>query len=333
MVTVSDIAREAGVCRYTVSKVLNGDRTVKDATRKRVKEICKRLGYIPNRNALNLVRGRSNCIALVVPYITDGFYAEMIEHLEKSAVAHGYMLLYQSTYNDPKLEAAAIENLLSLKICGMCIVPTVRGTDFAIHELAGKNVPVIYLDRPLNAATCCVLNDNRQSAREMTSHLLTRTADVAYLGSFYGSDNPTAEERHLGYLDAMAERGLEPRCLPLEAGNEKQDNERFAYDNVSAFLRAGNFCKALFCITDAAAAGAIAAFREAGFLPGAEVFVGGHDDLRFGEFAQPPITTMHQPVEEICAAALKLLDAAVKGTPPEKRRYVFPSRLIVRKSG
>lgn len=333
MVTIGQIAKIAKVSRYTASKVLNGDRSVRAETREKVLEICRELGYVPNLNAVNLVRGRTNLVGLIVPYITDGFYSGMIEKLEQGAQERGFMLIYKSSYNNADMEAQIIREFLSLQICALLVVPTVENPDRAAHAQAAANIPVIYLDRPFSQESYCVLNDNYNSAHVMTVHLLKRTGQVAFLASFYGDKNPTSRARRLGYEQAMIAHGQTPCVIPILDSEARQDNELCAYQTMRVFLQGHHSCRALFCVTDAAAFGALLAIREAGFSPGKDFFVGGHDNLRFGEFATPSITTMAQPVEMICSAALELLVSNLNGEFPTKRHWSFPSQLLVRQSG
>ena len=333
MVTIEEIARRAGLSRYTVSKVLNGNNTVRAAAREKVLALCRELGYVPNLNALNLVRKKSSLIGLIVPFITDGFYSSLIEKLEHLVQSHGYMLIYRSSYNNTEIECSTIRQFLSMNVCAMLIVPVVEKNDPETHLLAAKNVPVIYLDRPYSEDTCCILNDNFSSARVMTEHLLTQTKDLAFLDSFYRSANPTAADRRRGYESVMRRHHLKPTVISFPDLAGTQDNEDYAYEVMKKFFRSGRSCTGLFCVTDAAAFGAARAARESGRSPGQDFFIGGHDNLRFSAYANPPITTMKQPQDEICETAMSLLLKRLKGEEPAKRRYVFPSTLIVRKSG
>ena len=333
MVTIGEIAKQADVSRYTASKVLNGDTTVRAATREKIFAICDALGYVPNLNAVHLVRRESTLIGLIVPYITDGFYSSLIEKLERRIQAERHMLIYRSSYNDAELERNAIRQFLSLNVRALLIVPVVEAPDAETHRLAAKNVPVLYLDRPFSEETYCVLNDNFDSARQMTEHLLSRTRRLAYLDSFYGSANPTAADRRRGYEAVMKEHKLPPEIISARNFPATQDNEDYAYEVMMEFFRSGRSCDGLFCVTDAAAFGAARAVRENGRTPGVDFFIGGHDNLRFSAYANPPITTMEHPQEAICRTAADVLFRRLKGETPEKRRYVFPSSLIVRKSG
>lgn len=333
MITIEEIARLAKVSRYTASKVLNGDTTVRAKTREKIFSICKDRGYVPNLNAVNLVRRKSTLIGLIVPYITDGFYSSLIEKIERQVQKENYMLIYRSSYNDSQIESNTIRQFLSLNVCALLIVPVVEGPDAGTHLLAEKNVPVIYLDRPYSKESYCILNDNFKSAQVMTAHLLNRTRNLAFLDSFYGAANPTALDRRRGYETVMSRHKLVPKIIFSQDVSGTQDNEDYAYEVMKRFFQAGKSCDGLFCVTDAAAFGAARAVRETGRIPGKDFFIGGHDNLRFGAYANPSITTMKQPQDAICQAAIKLLLERLNGEKPRKKRYVFPAELIVRKSG
>ena len=333
MVTIDQIAKEANVSRYTASKVLNGNTTVRAATREKIFTICRKLGYVPNLNAVNLVRRKSTLIGLIVPYITDGFYSTLIEKLEHLIHAEGYMLIYKSSYNEAVTERETIRQFLSLNVCALLIVPVVVDPDRETHRLAEQNVPVVYLDRPFSKNTCCVLNNNFKSAGTMTAHLLKSTKKLAFLDSFYGSVNPTAADRRKGYETVMRKHHLKPLIISGRDFSGKQDNEDYAYEVMKKFFQSGKDCDGLFCVTDAAAFGAARAVRETGRIPGKDFFIGGHDNLRFSPYANPPITTMEQPQDAICRTALDILFRQMKGEKPRMKRYVFPATLIVRKSG
>lgn len=333
MITMNDIAREAGVSRYTVSKILNGDSTVKPASRDRVMAICARHGYVPNHYAVGLVRGSTNTIAMIVPYITDDFYNEMIELTEREATKHGYRLIYQSSYNDAEVEANVIKNFLALQVCAMIVTPTVNQPDLHLHRLMAAQIPVIYFDRPLPATEYLVANDHYLSSRTMTEYLLAHQSIPFYLDSFYGNANSAAADRRRGYEAVMREHGLIPEFIPNHASREQQDNERFGYENLQAYLASGSeIPAAVFCVTDAVALGAMLALREAGLVPGRDIRIAGHDHLRFGAYLEPTLTTMRQPKELFSRTCIELADQLIRRQQPAQRQYIFPSELVVRKS-
>lgn len=332
MVTIGEIAEAAGVSRYTASKVLNGETTVRKKIREKVLAVAAELGYIPNLNAKNLVSGRSNLVGLVIPYVTDGFYGQMVEQLEFLAEKAGLMLVYKSTYNNAETEDKIIRSFLSMKVCAMLIVPVVENQNRDVHLLANKNIPVVYLDRSGLQECFSVINDNFDSASVMTNHLLQHGNKVGYLGSFYGDANSTSADRKRGYIAAMSNANCKCCFLPTNESMVKQDNELFAYENVTAFFRSGGHCDALFCVTDAAAFGAAKAAREFGLIPGKNFFIGGHDNLPFGNYANPSITTMAQPIKDICESAISITLNLLAKVDCTAETIVFRSQLIIRGS-
>ena len=330
---MAQIAEEAGLSRFTVSKILRGDVSVRPKNREKVLALCEKYGFVPNSNAVNLVSGTTSIIGMIVPYITDGFYAELIEFTENYASRRGMDLIYRSSYNNAETEEKVVRSFMGLNIAALLIVPVVENADRRILRLAAANFPVICLDRTVPGDFCSVLNDNRESCRIMTEHLLDRRDEVYFLDSFYRGSNPTSLARRFGYLDAVTARGLEPRFIPLRVSGERQDNERYGYEHIAAFL--GDNARppaALVCVTDAVALGAMRALRDAGFLPGRDTLVGGHDNLRFFEYTTPALSSMAQPKQEMARIAVDMALARLQApeTPPE--HIVLRSRLVVRDS-
>src|SRR3989339_411300 len=119
MPTMRDIAKQVGVCRYTVSKVLNGDSSVRKDVREHVLAACQALGYVPNPHAVSLVRGHSRAIGMLVSRITDSFYGEVIEAAEKEAKAQDFQLTFACTYNQPDLERDLLQHFHSQRVVGV----------------------------------------------------------------------------------------------------------------------------------------------------------------------------------------------------------------------
>jgi len=326
------IAVEARLSRYTVSKILNGDMTVKKRNRDLVLSLCEKHGYVPNHYAVSLVRGESNIIAILVPYITDGFYSEIIETAEKYASAKGFRTIYQSSYNDARIESNILRGFLSLKVSALIMVPVVKNPDVRLHRLIASNIPVIYLDRTVDMEASSVLNDNEQSASVMTGHLLQKTRDVAFFDSFYGELNRTALARRNGYIKTMEQHGCKARFIPTDNSAEQQDNERYGYENMKAFLKNSHAPEALFCVTDSVALGAMRAAVEIGLVPGKDILIGGHDNLHFAQFISPSLTTMEQPKKELAEGSVDMALQMMQSGKGNGQTRIYKSRLIIRES-
>ena len=299
--TMGEVPRKAGYSRYTVSKVLNGDRTVKDDTRKRVLRLCKELGYAPNPHAVSLVRKRSNSIGMVVTYITDPFYGEIIRAAEHEASSRGFQLLVQCSYGNAANEKRILETFRILQACGVIVAPVVPKPNRDFLNEMSRLFPIVYVDRYLEPQCSFVMNDNRASAGMLVEHLVSRGVVPAYLGSSHGPQNVAARQREEGYVVAMKRLLKKPTLVPLTIGMGGEDTAQFGCDNVAAWLQQGARPSGLFCATDSLALGAMKALYGVGLQPGKDVLVGGHDDSSFSAYTQPSITTARQPKEQIGA--------------------------------
>jgi DNA-binding LacI/PurR family transcriptional regulator len=333
-VTMGEVARKAGYSRYTVSKVINGDSTVRADTRKHVLRVCRDLNYVPNPHAVSLVRRRSNTIGMVVTYITDPFYGEIIRAAEHEASSRGFQLLVECSYGDADKERQIIETLRTLRVCGMVVAPVVRRANRKLLNELGTVLPVVYVDRYLRQQSSFAMNDNVASAGMLVEHLILRGVTPAYLGSSHGSQNVAAYQREQGYLDTMKRLRKKPVLVPLTSGMGGEDTAQFGYDNMAAWLKQGAKPSGLFCATDSLALGAMKALYEVGLRPGRDVLVAGHDDLGFSAYTYPSLTTARQPKEHIGRTAVEIVANKI-GHEIELGMHVqrtFPSQLIVRES-
>jgi len=331
MATMADVARAAGLSRFTVSRALNGDPGVRPATRERIQAVCRRLDYSPNPHAVGLVRGRADLLGLIVSQITDPFYSEIIEAADRTARARGTQIVVQCSYGQAALEEQILRNLLALRVRGIVAAPVMSAENRGLWERAERAVPVVYIDRFFKRRCHSVTNDHYRGARLVTEHLLDRRPMAAYLGSSHGRLNNAIVDRERGYRDAAAGHRSRPLLIPTTRSRSGRDTEEFGYENMKAYLREAPPPPALFGATDAIALGAMLALSERGVRPGKDVLVAGHDDLPFSAYTNPPLTTVRQPKEEIGRRAV---EAALDLTPRRRDfvRRVLPPELIVRAS-
>jgi DNA-binding LacI/PurR family transcriptional regulator len=332
--TMGEVARKAGYSRYTVSKVLNGDRTVKDDTRDRVLRLCKELGYVPNPHAVSLVRKRSNSIGMVVTYITDPFYGEIIRAAEHEAFSRGFQLLVECSYGDPGNEKRILETFRILRVCGVIVAPVVLKPNRGLLNELSRLFPTVYVDRYLEPACSFVMNDNRASEGMLVEHLVSRGVAPAYLGSSHGPQNVAARQREEGYLATMKRLHKKPTLVPLTLGMGGEDTAEFGYANVAAWLQQGARPSGLLCATDSLALGAMKALYGVGLQPGHDVLVAGHDDSSFSAYTQPSITTARQPKEQIGRMAIQIVVDMMgrESGYGDHIQKTFQSELIIRES-
>lgn len=334
MVTMKDVARNAGLSLYTVSKVLNGHASVREGTRQKVLQACESLGYERNPHAVNLVSRKTTTIGMVVSSITNSFYGEIIEAADREARRRGYNLVYQCSYLDPAIEASIIRHFQALRVCGLIIAPVVTSANRALLERAEEDFPVVYVDRYFSPDCSYLVNDNLESAILATHHLIDCGTQPHYLGSIRSGLNRALLDREAGYRRAMESKSLEPRLIPAGNSAAERDNELFGYENMKAFLAEEKPPQSLFCANDSVAIGAMRALSEKGLRIGKDVLVAGHDNLSYTAFLNPPLTTVDQPKKEIGEGAVSMLLEMSSGEEERETpiQRVLHSKLCVRGS-
>ena len=336
-VTMQDIAALVGVSRITVSKYFNGNQGIKAETRKRIEQVCSELNYVPDQNAVRLVKGKANLIGVVLPIFNEPFFAEVLSVIENEAAALGMRVAVFCSHNDPAREAAALLALRATKVHGVILTPVLSQNNSELLARLEKEMRIIYLDSYLAPHCHYVMNDNLQSIGLLTRYLLSRGHQPAFLGAPPVA-NPSGSERVAGYMDAMRDAGCEPLLIPLINPESTWKFEAFAMHHTINFLGAGDWAKekrtALICATDRLAIGAMAAFRKFGLTPGKDVAVAGHDDLPVCEYLYPSLTTVKQDVNVIGRAAMEYLKQDASTFTPDHPYFQkkFAARLIIRES-
>ena len=328
---MSELAKAIGLSRYTVSKVLNGDPTVKPGVVERVRAACEKYQYTPNTNAVNLVRGKTKLIGLIVPEINNPFYAELIDVIENRAYELGYQLIHQCSYQDSQREARILQSFTALNICGLIIAPCVNDPNLKLLAKTEAGLPVIYIDRYLQSDSHYIINDNAYSARQVTEHLIQQNTKPVYLASVLSKNNTAINARLGGYQKTMQQYDLEPNVVQ-SATAETHDSAMLGYQTIKHCLQDGQLIESLFCATDSVALGASKAFYDHGVIPGKDVLIAGHDDLPFAEFSHPSLTTIRQPKQQIGQTAVEQVIHLTENPSATRIKKKFKGELIVRQS-
>ena len=318
-----DVANAAGVSLRTASRVLNDDARVAPATRQRVREAMSDLRFQPDAMARSLRAGTDTAIGFVVESISDPFFAEVIDAVEREMSRHGRSVLVTSTRRDPGWERDVIGRMLQRRIAGLLLCPT--GEDHAWLE-PGR-VPVVLVDRPApGLAADLVEIDDYRAAFGAAQHLIAHGhRRIAYLGDTPAI--PTSAARLRGYRDAVARSGAE-RDERLVNWNCATSQDAAAA--VTALLSIAPPPTAILSATTRASLGAVPALHAAGRTDLALVAFG---DFPMADALRPAVTVVDHPGPEIgrVAAARLLARLGQPGLPAE--RIQVPARLIERGSG
>ena len=318
-----DVANAAGVSLRTASRVLNDDARVAPATRQRVREVMSDLRFQPDAMARSLRAGTDTAIGFVVESISDPFFAEVIDAVEREMSRHGRSVLVTSTRRDPGWERDVIGRMLQRRIAGLLLCPT--GEDHAWLE-PGR-VPVVLVDRPApGLAADLVEIDDYRAAFDAAQHLIAHGhRRIAYLGDTPAI--PTSAARLRGYRDAVARSGAEAdeRLVNWNCATSQD-----AAAAVTALLSIAPPPTAILSATTRASLGAVPALHAAGRTDLALVAFG---DFPMADALRPAVTVVDHPGPEIgrVAAARLLARLGQPGLPAE--RIQVPARLIERGSG
>ena len=325
--TIYDVARLAGVSTATVSRSLNGTGQIAPATRAAIDAAVEQLGYRPNTIARSLVTKSTQTIALLLPDITNPFYATLVSGIQQRALEAGYTMLLCTTEGDPEREEQYLSLLRAKQVDGALVDGLVLPPD-RVARFVADGFPIVCLDRDVDSASVPLVQvDNRLGAELATEHLLslghTRVAHVAG-----APELGISEERIAGYRKALADAGIEPDPALVVVGSFTVEG---GYEAARSLL-ADSSTTAIFAANDLSAIGVINAIVESGRRVPADVSVVGFDDLRLSAYTTPPLTTIHQPALEIAERAMSLLLDLSNGREVRQLRHLLEPALVVRGS-
>ncbi len=326
-----DVAALAGVSQRTVSNVVRGYVHVSPETRERVERAIAALNYRPNPSARSLRSGRTGIIGLAVPEIAAPYFAELADHVQRTAAAHGLTLLIDQTGAERDSELLVLQGYRGHVIDGLIFSPmALSGEDLAAHH---PGVPTVLLgERISDAEHVTVAIDNVAAAREACTYLLAngRTRIVAIGADVTTNNMGPARARLRGYQHAHHDAGLTPPpglAVPTGGWGRVQGHAA-----VTQLINDGIGFDGLFCFNDQLALGALRALHEKGRSVPGDVSVVGWDDIEEASFSVPALTTVSPDKTGIATAAVTALLARIAGdaTPPQP--IICDHRLLVRES-
>ncbi|MEU2728830.1 LacI family DNA-binding transcriptional regulator [Streptomyces griseoviridis] len=339
--TLEDVAREAGVSRATVSRVVNGVRNVDPAIQDLVRQAIARTGYAPNRAARSLVTRRTETVALVVSGAGDAseetqdvFTARVFADPFFGRVVSGVVGYLRPRSMHPVLMFAETEEsreqvvryLRQGSADGALVVST-HGDDPLPARLADNGLPAVLFARPARPVALSYVDlAHRDGGRLAADRLLARgcrrTATVSGPLAV-----PASQERLDGFRDAMARHGCP--WVPSAEGGFTLESGRAA---MTRLLAAHPDLDGVFAGNDLMAQGVCQVLAEQGRRVPQDVAVVGFDDSSAAVGCRPPLTTVRQPVEDMASAMAGLLDDHIRGARTEPTSLVFDPELVVRAS-
>lgn len=330
MATIKDVARISGVSVASVSRVINNGPKVSKQTIEKVTKVMLDLGYTPNANARALVTKKSSTIGVVIPHLTDPFFASLANGVEKIARQQKRQLLLSTGLVTAESEQQAI-NLLIERRCDVIVIHSKKLPDATLIALADKVPGLVLIDRYIEQiAHRCVWLDNLEGGKIAARHLLAlKHQNFACISSKYKIDDPSL--RLQGFASELNAAGFNIEPQLIEYGEPDLQGGEITTQKL---LASGKQFSAIFVYNDAMAIGAISTLEDNGFRVPTDISVIGFDDVLLSRYSRPKLTTLNYPIETMAMQAANLACDLVnkKSTSEHDESLKHIPRLVKRES-
>lgn len=321
-VTIKDIARAAEVDPSTVTRALQGSERVKPATREKIGSLAAEMGYVPDMAARTLVNRSSGLIGLVIPDMTNPFFADLAKGVEDEATKHDLRILINDTRGIEVAEREAIKLFLELKVDGL-LVPMARCPQNYYDNLPAS-VPIVHVNREetKHHVSC----DTVAGSILVMDHLL----DLGHrrIGFVRGPAPPGREPKMFAYRKALDAAGLQydPDLIFTFDGTLISTHE--IADQLMSLQKLPT---AVYAHNDVNAIALIHELRTRGLSVPKDISIAGHDDIQLSGSVDPALTTVAWPMYELGQKSVRYLFSLGHGKKPRKPSISAPT-LVVRKS-
>ncbi|HET8843731.1 MAG TPA: LacI family DNA-binding transcriptional regulator [Ktedonobacteraceae bacterium] len=329
MATIADVARRAKVTTATVSNVLTQRVPVSEKTRTRVLQAIEELGYQPNLVARGLAQGKTQTLALIVPTLSNPFFAEVVEEVEHVADQHDYQLLLSMTHNSMEEGKRHLQRLANRWVDGFIVMGMAADiNDVLALKHRGKSVVLSVWNQDPLALTFPAVDIDFRLAGELGARYLLECGHrhIALI-----VEEPVQLTRRKGYQTALLEANLPIIPEYIQAGDSSFES---GYQAMLRLLALPERPTAVLAGNDWMALGAIEAITRQGWSVPEDLSVVGIDDIVPAAHAHPPLTTISIPKQEMARAATELLLRSINETvtPETPLQILVSPHLIVRQS-
>lgn len=345
-ITIKDIARECGVGVSTVSRAINNHPDINPETRNRIMKVIREKGYVPNDSARYLKRSETNNIALLVKGISNQFFTDIIQEIEKEVEEHSYALILRhvSAPDDEVLTAQALVKERKLK--GIIFLGGNFTHDEAMLEQVG--VPFVFATVGEDPKEADSIEQERSARKIRYANIAVDDVQASFDAAEYliqlghekiglvaeGIEIPSIGQlRYRGFCRALQQHGIE--FQEDRVYDVKEGIEHFSFSNgYHAAKELLNRCPdltAIFCFSDVLAMGAARAIMDSNREIPEDVSLLGFDGIEMGEYMNPRLSTMSQPSKEIADEAVHTLFGMIEDEEKPVDR-IMNAKLTVRES-
>ncbi len=329
--TIQDVARLAGVSLSTVSAVINGKDIVAKKTRDEILGAIARLNYHPSLYASNLARHKTRQLGLIVSRLINPFFSETAEAFEAEARRRGYLVSLASTDFHPSRLLESVKQMLAMRVAGLAIL-TSEYEEAAYDLLRTSNTPCVFLDVAKPAKN---IGNIRVNTKMGMVHAVSHLVELGHRDILFIRNSqkcagapPLLSHFYRNQGFAAALRGRPAAPVNSQIVDVAGPGTQAGLEAIRGLAARRNFT-AVVAITDMVALGAYRGLQEAGLRIPEDVSVIGFDNTFFGEFLNPPLTTIDIPRDELSKAAVQML---LEGVGNGMSEMSIATRLVLRQS-
>lgn len=333
--SLNDIATKLGVSKTLVSMVLNNkgnDNGISKETQKRVKDLAEKLNYKPNLFARGLRIGKSNIIGLIVADISNPFYAKIARKVEDYCNKFGFNIIVCSSDEKNDKESNLIQVLKYRQVDGL-IISTTQDKTIDFEEMHKEDYPFVLIDRDIeNFKANKVMVNNKTGSLELMNHLLEQKHENIALLKISPNYLSTIKQRSDAYIEALTQKGFNVNDnyifnIPFN------DVENSTINAIEHIIKNKPEITALFVTNNNLAVAALKAFNKFKVNIPNDMAFASFDDIDLFQITSPTITSVAQPIDDICKSSVEILINRINNPDkPKLTNRVLDTELIIRES-
>lgn len=320
MAAIKDVAKLAGMSVAVVSKYLKNPDSVRKDTLEKIQSAIKQLNYVPSPIARSLRTKRTGMIAVVVPSITNPFFAELFDFIRQDCISKSYMAVLQTAENDFEMKAT-LNSIISRQFDG--VVFCFLDNEKIISELkqVAPHIPSTVMNwHGMDNNSRNIILDVRQGIYEATSYLIDKGCKrIGYIGG--PEESTISREKFKGYLDSLEKHEL--HYLSNPDTTKSKDNSanntnpkmvkkgkqtmKFGFDAMKEIYESNNKVDGVVCENDAFAIGCLTYCLHESLKVPSQIMITGFDDIPLAKMFQPSLTTVRFPLEEMAQCAVEMI--------------------------
>lgn len=328
VVTIRDVAKEAGVSVATVSRIINNKGAASAQTIAHVKKVIEQMNYKPNSLAKSLSNQKSDVIALLVPTLNNPFFPELVREIENAANRMGYHI-YLCNSDDERSKVKYYLNYMTDHFVAGAIINSLHVNDEDLELLENNGIRTITIDRAsVHHPYSSIAVNHVSGAKKAVSHLLKDQQNKRVVFISGPKDEQSAKDRLYGFENALLDQHeqMDSMIVYGDFGMES------GYEAIKSILEQGVSFNHIFSSNDAMAFGAMHACFERGLSIPEDIRIVGYDNTSFSLYSNPPLSTVNQKKEEIGKLAVNELLRLLKNKDAQPKKYYLEPNLIIRDS-